>query len=119
HIARWLGARTVDFDTRRRVHSSKRLGHLAAIGILDANEDDTHGHHFAPTSARRFSAISFSSTFCGSANFLIPSSMSTASIWAISTLAAISSSTSLGGSLSTCRVKVRPLLATASLVAGG
>src|SRR5204862_301582 len=85
HFARRLGAGAINLHASRRIYPPKGLGHLAAIGILDAEEDDARGH-FAPTSDARFSAISLSSAFWGSANFLTPSSMSTFSIFATSTL---------------------------------
>src|SRR5262249_26262688 len=80
------------------------------------HEGPPQGGDDQPFSCFRFDAISASSAFCGSANFFVPSSISTASSFCQSTFFSISSRTALGGNLSTCRVKVLPLLATASLV---
>jgi hypothetical protein len=56
------------------------------------------------TRAARFSAMSWISAFCGSANFAVPSSISFCSIFASSTSRSISASTCGGGILSTWRV---------------
>src|SRR5262245_38805103 len=72
-----------------------------------------------PSRDFRFSAMSFKSAFCGSANFLIPSDIKVSSSFLISTRRSISASTSAGGIWSTWDVIIRPEASTSSLVAGG
>ena len=43
YLTRGLGSGTVNLRARRSVHMPKRLGHLAAVGVLDAEKDNFHG----------------------------------------------------------------------------
>src|SRR5262249_32713686 len=70
-------------------------------------------------SCLRLSARRANSAFCGSANFLMPSSRRESSRWRRSPSRSIAASTSAGGRRSIWRVKVRPPACTRSLVAGG
>lgn len=73
-------------------------------GFTTAARDLCLGSYRAPVRAPRFSRMSWSRAFWGSANFAVPSSINFFSIFASSTFFSISSTTSRGGRRSTWRV---------------
>ena len=94
-------------SVRGGFNSQRRLLGNAECGMRNEDESTYLSSFRIPHSAfriphylraARFSPISLSSAFCGSANLASPSLISVSSIFAMSTFASISASTSAGGS---------------------